>query len=64
MSKKINVNPGQYKVRGRERQGEEIDHGKQRAQLARSEKRESRAHSARAQASERSRTPKKRQRST
>ena len=26
MSRKINVNPGQYKVRGRERQGEDVLH--------------------------------------
>ena len=60
MSKNINVNPGQYKVRGRERQGEEIDHGTERARLARSEKRASRARSARAEASDKTRTPKKR----
>ena len=36
MSKNINVNPGQYKVAGRERQGEDIVHGKQREQLAKS----------------------------
>ena len=34
MSKNINVNPGQYKVAGRERQGENIIHSKQRQQLA------------------------------
>ncbi|MGB2716776.1 MAG: hypothetical protein WBC51_21520 [Vicinamibacterales bacterium] len=34
MSKNINVNPGQYKVAGRERQGEDINHEKPRQQLA------------------------------
>ncbi len=60
MSKNINVNPGQYKVRGRERQGEDIDHSKERAQLAKSEERAARARPARAQASEKTRAPKKR----
>jgi len=36
MSKKNNVNPGQYKVAGRERQGEEVDHAAQKARLAES----------------------------
>jgi hypothetical protein len=31
MSKNINVNPGQYKVAGRERQGEDIVHERQKA---------------------------------
>jgi hypothetical protein len=34
MSKNNNVNPGQYKVGGRERQGEDIIHNKQREELA------------------------------
>jgi hypothetical protein len=34
MSKNINVNPGQYKVKGRERQGEDVDTGKEKAELA------------------------------
>jgi hypothetical protein len=34
MSKKINVNPGQYKVAGRERQGEDIVHDVQRQAYA------------------------------
>jgi hypothetical protein len=34
MSKNINVNPGQYKVAGRERQGEDVDATKERAELA------------------------------
>jgi hypothetical protein len=34
MSKNNNVNPGQYKVRGRERQGEDTVHAKQRQELA------------------------------
>ena len=34
MSKNINVNPGQYKVAGRERQGEDTDTAKERAELA------------------------------
>lgn len=45
MSGKNNVNPGQYKVAGRERQGEEIVHeeqkqsmGEERARLARQRK--------------------------
>ena len=33
MSKNINVNPGQYRVGGRERQGEEVDTAKERAVL-------------------------------
>jgi len=33
MSKNINVNPGQYKLRGRERQGEDIDPTAERAEL-------------------------------
>lgn len=35
MSRKINVNPGQYKVRGRERQGEDIVPELEKAKLAR-----------------------------
>ena len=34
MSKNINVNPGQYKVAGRERQGEEVNVRAERAKLA------------------------------
>ena len=34
MSKNINVNPGQYKVAGRERQGEDVDAAKEKAELA------------------------------
>ncbi len=33
MSKNNNVNPGQYKVAGRERQGEDIDPQKEKATL-------------------------------
>ena len=33
MSKNNNVNPGQYKVAGRERQGEEIDPKQEKAAL-------------------------------
>jgi hypothetical protein len=33
MSKNINVNPGQYKVAGRERPGEDVIHNKHREQL-------------------------------
>ena len=33
MSKNNNVNPGQYKVAGRERQGEDIDAKKEKAAL-------------------------------
>jgi len=39
MSRKINVNPGQYKVKGRERQGEDIVHEPQRARFALAERR-------------------------
>jgi hypothetical protein len=35
MSKNINVNPGQYKVAGRERQGEDIVHPDERQELSR-----------------------------
>jgi hypothetical protein len=35
MSKRINVNPGQYKVAGRERQGENVIHSAERRTLAR-----------------------------
>jgi hypothetical protein len=35
MSRRINVNPGQYKVAGRERQGEDIDQPREKAELAR-----------------------------
>jgi hypothetical protein len=34
MSKNNNVNPGQYKVAGRERQGEEIVHEREKAQAS------------------------------
>ena len=34
MSKNNNVNPGQYKVAGRERQGEDIDPQKEKAAMA------------------------------
>jgi hypothetical protein len=33
MSKKSNVNPGQYKVAGRERQGEEVVHDDQKKMM-------------------------------
>jgi hypothetical protein len=36
MSKNINVNPGQYKIKGRERQGEDIIHERQKETLAKS----------------------------
>jgi hypothetical protein len=39
MSKNINVNPGQYKVAGRERQGEDIDPQAERAKLAKNQER-------------------------
>jgi hypothetical protein len=38
MSKNINVNPGQYKVAGRERQGEDIVHPEERQELSRQER--------------------------
>jgi len=38
MSKNNNVNPGQYKVAGRERQGEDIDPHKEKASLKESGK--------------------------
>jgi hypothetical protein len=34
MSRRINVNPGQYKVAGRQRQGEDIDQPREKAELA------------------------------
>ena len=34
MSKNNNVNPGQYKVAGRERQGEEIVHAREKAKAS------------------------------
>jgi hypothetical protein len=34
MSKNINVNPGQYKVKGRERQGEDIVPERHKQELA------------------------------
>jgi hypothetical protein len=34
MSKNINVNPGQYKVAGRERQGESVPHHRERQRLS------------------------------
>jgi len=37
MSRKINVNPGQYKVAGRQRQGEDIVQDAQKAILTRTE---------------------------
>ena len=39
MSKNNNVNPGQYKVAGRERQGEDINPAVERAKLAKSQER-------------------------
>ena len=36
MSKRINVNPGQYKVAGRERQGENLGQDKDKAKLSKS----------------------------
>ena len=39
MSKNINVNPGQYKVKGRERQGEEVNTKEERAKLAKNTER-------------------------
>jgi hypothetical protein len=38
VSKNINVNPGQYKVRGRERQGEDTLHTQARKTLTQSRK--------------------------
>lgn len=43
MSRNINVNPGQYKTRGRERQGEEIVHEDERARMAAAERLPTRA---------------------
>jgi hypothetical protein len=40
MSKNNNVNPGQYKVAGRERQGEDIVHDRQKDRLAKSRKKQ------------------------
>jgi hypothetical protein len=37
MSKNNNVNPGQYKVAGRERQGEDIVHSRQKQRLAKNQ---------------------------
>ena len=37
MSRKINVNPGQYKVAGRERQGENIVTSEHKAKLKKAE---------------------------
>jgi hypothetical protein len=37
MSKNINVNPGQYKVAGRERQGEDINPALERAKLTKNQ---------------------------
>jgi hypothetical protein len=34
MSKNINVNPGQYKVTGRERQGESLSQNREKAKLS------------------------------
>ncbi len=42
MSRKINVNPGQYKTKGRERQGEDVVHEPERARYALAERRGSR----------------------
>jgi hypothetical protein len=36
MSKNNNVNPGQYKVAGRERQGEDLDPQEEKAKLRKS----------------------------
>ena len=36
MSKNINVNPGQYKVKGRERQGEDIVQAQNKASFTKS----------------------------
>jgi hypothetical protein len=38
VSKRINVNPDHYKVAGRERQGEDIVHGRHKRELALEEK--------------------------
>jgi hypothetical protein len=35
MSKNINVNPGQYKTSGRERQGEDVNHEQEKARATR-----------------------------
>ena len=40
MSKNINVNPGQYKVKGRERQGEDIVAADHKTNLAKNRKKE------------------------
>jgi hypothetical protein len=40
MSKNINVNPGQYKVKGRERQGEDVVHRDQKEALAKDRERQ------------------------
>ena len=40
MSKKINVNPGQYKVAGRERMGEPLGQDKSKEALAKDRKTE------------------------
>jgi hypothetical protein len=40
MSRKINVNPDQYKVAGRERQGENILHERGKAAVAKSREQE------------------------
>jgi hypothetical protein len=42
MSKNINVNPGQYKLRGRERQGEDINAPREKAELQKLKERGSR----------------------
>jgi len=34
MSKNINVNPGQYKTKGRERQGEDVVHEREKSQAS------------------------------
>lgn len=39
MSRKINVNPGQYKTKGRERQGEDVVHEPERTRFALAERR-------------------------
>jgi hypothetical protein len=41
-STKSNVHPGQYKVAGRERQGEDVVHERQRKSLAESQARQDR----------------------
>jgi hypothetical protein len=47
MSGKNNVNPGQYKVAGRERQGEDVVHERQKESMGRSRARVASAKKAR-----------------